>query len=241
MKKAKSHYPGINWRWITLTVLSVIVIAALLYVSITSGRAYFRRRNIRLMARAVNDYGLLAPLAVFFLIFISTVIPPLPLPIPLIEIAAGYVFGFGEGLVLVWISEIISSLAAFAITRYLGRKLFKKILASKFVIPYRQYVERNGAWAIVVTRVFMAAPMNIVSFLAGLTPMNPWLFVGATALGIVPEAILYPYVGMLLKTTRFSLWRLFIIIVIIGAIGPAAIYIFTRIRKSGQSKRKKTS
>lgn len=240
MKIAKSRHTDIDWRRVILTVLGVIVIGVLLYFSITSGRAYFRRRNIRLMAAQVNGYGVLSPLAVFFLIFISTVIPPLPLPIPLIEIAAGYVFGFGEGLILVWVSEIISSLAAFAMTRYLGRKLFKKILESKLVIPYKQYVEENGAWAIVVTRAFMAAPMNIVSFLAGLTPMRPWIFIGATALGTIPEAILYPYVGMLLKTTRFSLWRLFIIIMIIGAIGPAAIYIFTRIRKSGLSKRKKS-
>lgn len=212
--------------------------AAFLYFTIRSGRAYFRRRNIRLMASQINGYGTLAPIAVFILIFISTIIPPLPLPIPLIEIAAGYIFGFGEGLLIVWISEILSSLAAFMATRLLGRKLFRPILDHKLVASYRQYIQERGSTAIIVTRALMAAPMNIVSFLAGLTQMSVGTFTGATAIGVIPESILYPYVGMLLKTTRFNLWRLSIIIVIIGAVGPVAMYLFARFRRPRHAARK---
>ncbi len=232
--------PRRKWLRILSICLGVAVVVAILYFTVSSGRSYLRRRNIRFMATEINGYGPLAPFAVFFLIFISTVIPPIPLPIPLIEIAAGYIFGFWEGLIIVWVSEIISSLAAFASTRFLGRrKIFRRILGSKFVTPYRQYIDRSGPTAIIVTRAFMAAPMNIVSFLAGLTMMGIWTFIFATAVGTIPESILYPYVGMLLKTTRFSLWRLSIILVVISIVGPLSMFILQRMQ--GVRRKRKTS
>lgn len=217
----------------------VIIVAGLLYRGFVDGRRYFRRRNIRMLSSEIRGYGILAPVAVFSLIFISTIVPPIPIPIPLLEIAAGYIFGFWEGAAVAWISEILSSLGAFELTRMLGRHMFRTLLSNRFVGIYKRYIEDAGPTGIVTTRAFMAAPMNIVSFVAGLTNMRMIQFIGATAIGTIPEIVLYPYAGLLLKTTRFSLWRLSLLIVLISALGPICSYVFyrfvrvRRLRKAG--------
>lgn len=238
--RSKKKKTGLDNTWIKslLIGIGIVVLGFIIYFTIHGGQAYFRRRNIRLMATTVNGYGVLAPVAIFILIFISTLIPPLPVPIPLLEIAAGYIFGLWEGIGVVWISEILSSLGAFYLTRLFGRRFILPIVKSRLVSPYWEYIERRGPMAIIATRAFMAAPMNIVSFLAGLTPMETSTFVWSTALGTIPEAVLYATAGMILKTTRFSLGKLFLIIVIVGTIGPvcmAFMYRFMKPRKKNTS------
>ncbi|HUD19285.1 MAG TPA: VTT domain-containing protein [Patescibacteria group bacterium] len=223
------------------TILTVIIAIIVLIIIIFLGRHYFTRRGIRQMSSLITSYGILSPLAVIFLIFLSTAIPPLPLPVPLIEIAAGYIFGFWPGLFLVWFSQIISSLFAYALTRFIGTRLFTSLLSTRVFHIYRKYVDDNGAKGIFITRATLAAPFNIVSFLAGLTDISVLSFFTATLLGTIPESILYPLLGSIIKITRIRLWYVYIAVVVIGSVVP--MYLFIKMNtvdmKAGRRNRKK--
>lgn len=211
-------------RKILLTIVILIGIAVVVYL-IIQGRHYFNRRGIRQMQTVINSYGSLSPFALIFLIIISTVVPPLPLPIPLIEMAAGLIFGFGEGFLLVWVSQIIGSVAAFVMTRIIGRSVFRRILENKIFNFYRRYIHDKGPLAIFTIRATMASPFNVVSFLAGLTQMKILNFTIATVLGTIPESLLFSYIGSLLQSMRLRLWYIFILTVLLGAIGPVFMYL----------------
>jgi uncharacterized membrane protein YdjX (TVP38/TMEM64 family) len=191
------------------------------------------------MENEISSYGSWSPVVVVALIFISTAIPPLPLPVPLIEIAAGLLFGFWEGFLLVWLGQMISSIFAFAITRYAGQRFLKRFFEYKLFTPFKSYIQNGGTWAVLIARATMAAPFNIVSFLAGATSMKIGSFSLATAVGVLIESSLYPFVGSVLGTTRLSLWRIFIVVIIVGAIGPVISYAVMNILQAKKKDAKK--
>ncbi len=211
-------------------ILAVIAAIIVLVIIIILGRHYFTRRGIRQMSSLISSYGTLSPLVVVFLIFLSTAIPPLPLPVPLIEIAAGYIFGFWPGFFLVWFSQIISSLFAYGLTRFIGTRLFRSLLSTHIFRIYQHYVDKNGAMGIFITRATLAAPFNIVSFLAGLTNMNVASFFTATLLGTIPESALYSLLGSVIKVTRIRLWYVYIAVVIVGSVVP--MYLFIKLNRA---------
>ena len=223
-----------------LKILGLIVIVGVTVYLILHARRLFNRRLVRQMQRMISSYGVWSPFVVVILIFVSTAIPPLPLPVPLIEIASGLLFGFGEGFLLVWIAQMISSLFAFFATRFIGRKFFRRILEYKVFAPFKDYIEEGGPIAILITRATMAAPFNIVSFMAGVTSMKMGEFALATAVGTLTESLLYRFIGSVLRQTRLSLWRIFVVIVLVGAIGPVVTYAVMKIlqsKRKGKSKR----
>lgn len=203
--------------------------AALLLVwLIIQGQHFFNRRAIRQEQSLINSFGNFSALAVIFLMLISTAIPPLPLPIPLIEITSGLVFGFWGGFILVWASQILSSTLAFFMARYFGKRLFGGILKSHIWDYYRKLLARRGKLAVFIIRATLAAPFNVISFLSGLTEMKPLGFIGATALGTLPEAILFSLIGAQLKNVHIRLWYLFIAITILGSLGTLGTFLLLR-------------
>lgn len=214
-----------------LRILIICITVAVIIYLITHGRRYFSRRSIRQMQSVIHSYGTWSPLAVFFLIFISTLIPPLPLPIPIIELAAGYLYGFGPGFIVIWISQIISSLSAYGVSRYFGKKILKPLLKYRIISFYQEYLKEKGAIAVLISRSTMSSPFNVVSFLSGFTQMSMSKFTGATILGTLPESVLFSYIGSLVQHTRFRLWYVFILLVLLGITGPLLTYIVMKVEK----------
>ena len=210
-------------RRVLVCLAIIIAIAVILYL-IPQGRSYFSRRTIRQMGASISSHGILAPFFIIFLIFLSTAIPPLPLPVPLIEITAGLLFGFFPGFLTVWIGQILASVFAFFVTRILGKRFLRKFLSNKYISPYGEFVRKKGPLAVIMIRATMSAPFNIISFISGLTEMTPVTFTFATALGTIPEAALFAFIGTILKTTRIRLSYVFIFLVILGFAGPVMTY-----------------
>lgn len=219
-------------------ILGIIAILSLVVFLIINNQHYFSRRAIRTNQRLINSFGSLAPLAALSLIVLSTLIPPLPLPIPLIEIASGLAFGFRAGFVLVWISQIISSILAFKTSKFFSNRFLGKILQNKFWNSYRSYIDQKGARAVFTMRATLGAPFNIVSFLAGLSQMDLKSFTLATILGTIPEALLFSLIGSELRNIHFRLWYLFIGIALFGVLGTCLTFINIRVLTKGSVKLK---
>lgn len=218
-QKKKTRWQSLLW------ILGIIVLIAVIVYAIIAGRHALSRRNIRLMSGYITSYGVYSPYIVIGLIILSTLIPPLPLPIPIIELAAGYMFGFGPGFFLIWFSQIISSLCAFWATRLVGKRVIMFLRKYAIFRTYEHYVVGHGAMGIFVTRATLSAPMNIVSFLAGLTDMGMFSFFTATFLGTIPESLFYPFIGNLIRSTRIRLWYVWIAILLLGSVVPFWLFI----------------
>jgi len=217
MSAHKTVIPQKKNRLSSLFFLLVIIITAIIGIYLLiHGHSYISRRAIRSLQRYVISFGMLSPLVIVFLIFLSTAIPPLPLPVPIIELAAGMVLGFWEGFFIVWISQIGSSLFAFFAMRYLQHRLPKRLTASRYWNSYREYINRKGAQAVFITRATMSSPFNIISFLSGLTAMRTSSFLLATAIGTIPESALYSLLGSQLRGSRLPLGDIFALVVIVG-------------------------
>lgn len=218
--------------WVTCIILGLAIVITLML----TGRHYFTRRGIREIQFIVNSYGTLSPLVIFFLILISTIIPPLPIPTPLVEMAAGYIYGFWPSFFLVWISQIISSLAAYSISRYVGKRMFKKVLNNPIVAFYQAYIKEHGAIAVFVTRSTMSSPLSIVSFLSGFTDMSTLYYTLATIFGTIVESSFYSFIGSVIRGTRLRLWFVFILVVVLGALGPLLTYLVMKLISKSKKK-----
>lgn len=202
---------------VILIIVGILTVAGLVYL-IFHGQ-YLHRRNVIQLQNIINSYGYLSPLVVAFLVFLGTVIPPLPLPTPLVEIAAGAVFGFWEGFLVIWVSQIFSSLFVYYLLKYFNRHFYGKFLKNKFWDSYRQFLNQRGAWAVFILRTTLSAPFNIISFLAGISNMKNSGFVIATIFGTISEALLFGLIGSQLRTIHVSFKYLSIIILFVGIIG----------------------
>ena len=212
----------------------ILTIIAAVYAIIT-GRHYFTRRNLLQLQTAISSYGVWSPLIIFFLIFINILVPPLPLPIPLVEIATGVIYGLWPGIILIWITQVISAVTSFVISKYIGKLFLKKLIQSKFLSFFKRFIEKKGALAIFVIRATMSSPFNI-SYLAGFMQIGFIGFMIATALGIIPETVLFVYLGTLIQHTRIRLWYVFIGLVVVGIL-PFTVLLVSKLfpKKEHQS------
>lgn len=207
-----------------IKILFFLILITIAIALIFTGRHYFTRRGIRDIEKTINLYGNYSPLIIVALIFLSNAIPPLPIPIPLVEMASGWIFGFGIGFLLSWFSQIISALFLFFISRYIGRNFIKHLLDKPIFYFYREYIHKKGAIGVLIIRATMANPFNVISFLSGFYQMNPVSFASATILGSLPEAMIFAAVGQYAKSAKFMLWYVLIGVIIISLVGPVIMF-----------------
>ncbi|PWU23698.1 hypothetical protein C5B42_02205 [Candidatus Cerribacteria bacterium 'Amazon FNV 2010 28 9'] len=214
-------------RWLVYVFIGFVILAIVAYFSIHHPRL-IRRSTLRRFEQYTSSYGSLAPIAIFVLMLISTVIPVLPLPTPIIELAAGALFGFVPGFLLIWLSQIISSLAAYVISLFFGKRFFKGLQQRRFWQRSVEYVHEHGVFAVFVSRFTMSSPFNIISFIAGLAHMNVVSFTIATIGGTILESALYTYIGFELRQGHVSLWLVSIGVLAICIIGVVLLFSFLR-------------
>jgi uncharacterized membrane protein YdjX (TVP38/TMEM64 family) len=120
------------------------------------------------------------------------------IPASVLTFAAGAVWGFWGGTLLVLIANGVGSLVCLLVTRYVVRgwasKLFKRHRKWNAVVDA---VQHDG-WKIVFwTRLSPVMPFSLINYSLGLTKISAWRFLLATTLGSVPAIAAYVYFGTL--------------------------------------------
>jgi uncharacterized membrane protein YdjX (TVP38/TMEM64 family) len=213
-----------------LIIIIVTAVLVAIYVFLQNHRV-FTGREFRQVRRYIGSYGTVAPIVIVILMTLSTLIPPLPLPIPLIEVTSGVIFGFLEGAIIVWLGQVISSFMAFATVRFFNKTFIGKFLKNKRWNFYETYLKERGTKAILITRATLSSPFNIISFMAGLSSM-PWkAFLWSTSIGVIPETILYTFIGSQLRELHIRFIWLSSIILAISLAGFGITFITTSFLK----------
>jgi uncharacterized membrane protein YdjX (TVP38/TMEM64 family) len=219
-----------------ITIVAIILTVAFTAYAVIAGRQYFTRHGVRVLATQIKQFGILAPFAIIGLLILCTLVPPIPIPTPLIEMVAGTVFGFWPGVLLIWVAQMLASIAAYVFSKYLAKYVLKKIMAAGYLDFYQNFLNSHGAWAVFVIRATLSAPFNI-SFLAGLMNMPFMRFFWGTAFGVLTESMIFPYIGtLLIGRVRFRLWYVLVILAVLGVV-PLLITMVIKLIKKKKNQR----
>lgn len=156
----------------------------------------FSSGDFTVVRKFVESYGAYAALVSFALMILQSVAAPLPAF--LITFANANLFGWWKGAILSWTSAMVGAVICFYIARILGRDVVEKLTSKTGLKQIDNFFEKHGKLSILIARLLPFISFDIVSYAAGLTPINLKSFLWATGLGQLPATIVYSYVGGML-------------------------------------------
>ncbi|WP_162149336.1 TVP38/TMEM64 family protein [Arthrobacter sp. Br18] len=117
-----------------------------------------------------------------------------PLPKNILSIAAGILFGFGPGLVIVYCAAMIGASAAFWLGRALGRDAVEKFTGTR-VAKVDALLAKRGFVAVIGVRLIPVLPFTAINYSAGLTALGWWPYFLGTMIGILPGTVSFLALG----------------------------------------------
>jgi uncharacterized membrane protein YdjX (TVP38/TMEM64 family) len=113
-----------------------------------------------------------------------------PLPSPAIMAAMGFIYGPVLGGAIASFASFLAALVGYILCRAIGPRAASWIAGPKQTERLSEFFERNGMWAIAVSRFLPAVP-EILACLAGMTRM-PW---GRFAMGNLIGSLLVGFIN----------------------------------------------
>ncbi|MHC2990601.1 membrane protein [Pontibacter sp. HJ8] len=141
----------------------------------------------------VEQFGFWGP----FFIILAMVAQMFLLVINVVALMLVAIIAYGPvwGSLLAVVAVVVASTVGFMIGRALGATGVRKIIGPKAENKVHQFVSDYGIWAVIVARISPFLSNDAVSFVAGITQMNYFKFIGATLVGIVPLTVLLAWLG----------------------------------------------
>jgi uncharacterized membrane protein YdjX (TVP38/TMEM64 family) len=164
----------------------------------------------------VESWGAAAPL-VFMAIQAAQVIV-FAIPGEVVQIAGGYLFGGGVGILLSVAGIGAGSTAAFFLSRLLGRPFVAAVIPAAQLQRMEKLLEsRSSRIVFFVLFLVPGIPKDILCYIAGLTPMSFLFFLGVSTVGRLPGIVGSSLIG---GAARSSRW------VALAVLSAAAVIIF---------------
>lgn len=191
-------------KWLSKIIVIGVIVAALAAYSFVPAvhngfdkiADMFYSGDFTIVKDFVASYGAYAAAVSFILMILQSIAAPLPAF--LLTVANANLFGWWQGAILSWSSAMAGAAVCFFIARILGRDIVIKLNGMKGVKQIEEFFERYGNKSILIARLLPFISFDIVSYVAGLTPMKFLGFFIATGLGQLPATIVYSYVGGML-------------------------------------------
>ena len=120
-------------------------------------------------------------------------------PGSLLTLGAGFLYGLAGGLAVVLPSSVAGALMAFVLVRTVLRARVVRLLAKHPRLrAVDQAVADEGFRVVLLLRLSPAFPFNLLNYALGVTRVPVGTYLLGTALGVLPGAVLYVYLGTLL-------------------------------------------
>ena len=173
---------------------------ALVLIAFSAVAATFPVRDwIRALANWVEQLG---PAGVAVFIGVYAIATVLLFPGWVFTVAAGLIFGVVGGTAAALSGATLGAALAFLVARYLVRDSVQKFATSN---PRFQAVDQaigENGWKIIgLLRLNPLIPFNISNYFYGITAIPFWQYVLVSAVGMLPGALLYAYLGAVGKAT----------------------------------------
>ena len=117
-----------------------------------------------------------------------------PVPRSAVSVLLGVVAGFQAGVAVALAAGLLGGLAAFGLSRSLGRPAVARLAGRRMASVDRLMADR-GFWALLLGRLIPVVPFVAVNYGAGLTAVRLGPYALSTALGLVPSTVVQVGVG----------------------------------------------
>ena len=188
-------------------------------------------RNPERIQALVRGWGIWAPLGFIVLQVIQIVVAPLPGSV--VALVAGYVFGLGKGLLLAMAGVVLGALAAFLLSRAIGRRLLRLFVPERTMDRFDQFVVRRGPFYVFLLLLVPNPIGDWLYYWPGLTALPLMLFMLFVLVARIPTNLLEVFIGVQvarLGSAGYHLawwqWTVFGIIIV----GLAVAYFVSRKR-----------
>lgn len=115
-------------------------------------------------------------------------------PTAVMTVLGGLLLGFGTGLAAVLAAAVLGAVAAFFVSRLLGRDAVRSLTGRRFA-SLDDRVRDNGFATVLLARLIPLVPFSTANYAFGLTSVSTRSYAAATVLGIVPGSAVYVAVG----------------------------------------------
>lgn len=116
-------------------------------------------------------------------------------PRPVLNVAAGALFGAGAGTFSATLGTVIGAGIAFGLGRVLGQEALRPLLRARWLTAADRQLSRHGLRSMLVVRLLPGVPFAASNYGAAVTRMGWPAFLGATALGSLPNTAAYVVAG----------------------------------------------
>lgn len=178
-----------------LIFLSILVVSAgicLKYPCLESSMKDTGAFSLRLQS-FIESFGILAPLALVFILALQVVLAPLPGQF--FGIASGFIYGPWIGTLLSMLGLTLGSFIAFYLGRRFGRPLIERLVRKKTIKKFDFLVNRRGPVTIFLLFLLPVFPDDAICFIAGLTKIPIPNLVVLAVLGRLPGFLTLNFVG----------------------------------------------
>jgi len=180
------HRRKISWK---TDVLWLIIIILVILVFIFFDSFFPSPEEVEEWTGQFGAYG---PLVIIGIIIIETIIAPIPGT--LVPIVIGALYGIWPGILYAWVGNMIGSIIAFWIARKLGRPGVKRIISEEKIQRYDGYLHRRRIM-IWVAYFIPLLPLDVLSFVIGLSQIRFRFFLGVIAVGFTGNLLLLTLFG----------------------------------------------
>lgn len=145
------------------------------------------------LAQYLRSFGAMTVFVSLLLMVLQTLFTPLPLF--LLAGANGFIFGLWYGILITLTGSILGASIAFYLARGFGRGIVYRCLKQTYMAKVDKMSCSEGPWMVFMARLIPVIPSSIISYVAGLSKMAFRGFFIATAVGKLPEIVIYTALG----------------------------------------------
>jgi len=131
--------------------------------------------------------------ALFFFLYALTVVFS-PIAASPFVVVGLLVFGLMKSLVLIYVASLVGAVINFFISKKFGRPVVSKLIGEKRLKRFDGTANTFGIKSLIVLRLIGVGSFDVISYIAGLTPMKFYVYFLITAICSVPRLIVVLYV-----------------------------------------------
>ena len=173
----------------------VVIVAGLIYLTVMYTAPLTRfLSNANKMGDYLASFGIWGAAVFVLLQAVQVVIAPIPGEVT--QFAGGFIYGTIPGTLYSMIGILVGSVVVFALGRWFGLPLLKVIMPAKSFEKFG-FLLNHPKTELVIVILFLipGSPKDILTYIAGLTPVKPLHFFVAAMVARFPGILLSSYIG----------------------------------------------
>jgi len=119
----------------------------------------------------------------------------IPIPSEIVLLSTGMIWGIWGGGFMGIVGSMAAGILCFYISRLGGRPLVEKFIGEKAMLMADDFIEKNGIWAILISRTIPFIAFDPISYVSGLVEMDVKKYSVGTLIGAIPRAFFYAFLG----------------------------------------------